>query len=156
MQQSSGIRSFGEATGFVESAVMDHAIMLAQERMAVLLRSAIEVATQNYTRNSNMNLDSSSATLLESVSKRFSVAESKDSKMLKRSVYDLSNGQIQIYVCIESNQSWSQIGGELANELSKEKILGLQFDRDRFAASMKQGLDEYKQKLDQQASVSAQ
>ena len=76
--------------------------------------------------------------------------------MLKRSVYDLSNGQIQIYVCIESNQSWSQIGGELANELSKEKILGLQFDRDRFAASMKQGLDEYKQKLDQQASVSAQ
>lgn len=54
LAESDCLRSFGEATGFVENAVMDQAILGAQERMSVLLRSEIETAASNYARSDNV------------------------------------------------------------------------------------------------------
>ncbi|MEZ3576192.1 MAG: hypothetical protein K1W01_01725 [Muribaculaceae bacterium] len=154
LEKSSQLRSFGSATGFVENAVMDQAIMVAQERMSVLLKSALESAANNYVRNANVNLDNTGATLYESLTKRFSVNTSKSIRIVKRSVYDLDNGQIQIYVCIESRQSANALSKELANELSRDGFLGLQFDRQRFAAQVEEDLKEYKTKLNDAAEAS--
>jgi lipoprotein len=151
LEKSDHLRSYGDAVGFVESAVMDQAIMVAQERMSVLLKSALESAASNYTRNGNINLDNTSATLYESVTSRFSVNVSKDSRIIKRSVYDLDNGQVQIYVCIETGLSDNNLSKKLANELSRDGFLGLQFDRDRFAKQNEQSLKEYREKLNQTA-----
>lgn len=153
-EKSDHLRSFGQATGFVESSVMDHAIIVAQERMSVLLRSSIESAASNYTRNANVNLDNTGATLFESVAKRFSINISKNARIIKHSVYDLDNGQVTIYVCIESQQTDNALSKQLANELSREGFLGLQFDRDRFAAQSMEGLNEYRKSLSKEAETS--
>lgn len=147
LAESDCLRSFGEATGFVENAVMDQAILGAQERMSVLLRSEIETAASNYARNANLNMDNTSASIYESVARRFSVNASKNSRIIKRSVYDLDNGQVQIYVCIETRKDDTNLSKELANELSREGFLGLQFDRDRFAAQNEERLKEYRAQL---------
>ena len=69
-------------------------------------------------------------------------------------LHDLDNGQIQIYVCIESRQSANALSKELANELSRDGFLGLQFDRQRFAAQVEEDLKEYKTKLNDAAEAS--
>ncbi len=153
LAKSDHLRSYGDATGYVESAVMDQAIMVAQERMSVLLKSALESAASNYSRNANINLDNTAATLYENVTKRFSVNTSKNTKIVKRSIYDLDNGQVQIYVCIEVNPSDSSLSNKLANELNREGFLGLQFDRDRFAAQNEESLKEYRNMLNKAAEV---
>lgn len=154
LEKSDHLRSYGDAVGFVESAVMDQAIMVAQERMSVLLKSALESAASNYVRNGNINLDNTSATLYESVTNRFSLNVSKDSHIIKRSVYDLDNGQVQIYVCIETGLSDNELSKKLANELNRDGFLGLQFDRDRFAKQNEESLKEYRTKLNESAEVS--
>ena len=57
-------------------------------------------------------------------------------------------------MCIESRQSANALSKELANELSRDGFLGLQFDRQRFAAQVEEDLKEYKTKLNDAAEAS--
>lgn len=147
LAESDHLRSFGSATGYIESVLYDQAIMSAQERMSVLLQSELSSVAQNYVRNANSNLDNTSATLYESVAKRFAINTSKDIKVAKYSVYDLDNGQVRVFICIEAKPDNHTLSTQLANELSREGFLGLQFDRDRFIKQNEAGLQEYRQRL---------
>lgn len=126
--------------------------MVAQERMAALLKSELTSGAKNYTRNANVNLDNTGAELFENVSQRLVINASKNARLLKRSVYDLDNGQVQIFVCIEVRPDNKALAKQLANELSREGFLGLQFDRDRFAAETEASLMEYRQRLKDEAA----
>lgn len=147
LAESDHLRSFGSATGYIESVLYDQAIMSAQERMSVLLQSELSSVAQNYVRNANANLDNTSATLYESVTKRFAINTAKDIKVAKYSVYDLDNGQVRVFICIEAKPDNRTLSTQLANELSREGFLGLQFDRDRFIKQNEAGLQEYRERL---------
>lgn len=153
LEESNHLRSFGSATGYIESVLYDQAIISAQERMSVLLQSELASVASNYLRNANKNLDNTSATLYESVTKRFAINTSKDVRIAKYSVYDLDNGQVRVYVCIETKPDNHALSTQLANELSHEGFLGLQFDRDRFIKENEQGLKEYRERLFQSSET---
>ena len=48
------------------------------------------------------------------------------------------------YVCIEQKMNTDEMAKTLSNELSDNGILGIEFNRDRFAASIKEDLEKYK------------
>lgn len=96
LEQSDCLRSFGESSGFSTTGAIDQAMMVAQERMSVMLRSSLEAAAKNYVRNANINLDNTSATLYESIAKRFSINTSKNTRMIEYTPYELDNGQVMV------------------------------------------------------------
>lgn len=64
-------------------------------------------------------------------------------------MYDLSDGTIQVYVCIELRDGIEKTSQELADTLSNDEILGVDFNRQKFIDAMSQGLSDYKNRQQQ-------
>ncbi len=72
--------------------------------------------------------------------------EVKNTRIIKTSIYDRSDGSVQVYVCIEMRNSQKDFEQKLDNTLSREDIIGIQYDRDRFIEKVADGLKEYKER----------
>jgi hypothetical protein len=116
----SNLRQYGDAIGYVESVIMDEAIMKAQENMATFIESKIESMAKRFGENGVLNNDATTMTRFRSVSRRYSQAIIKDSRVIKRSIYDLPDGKIHVYVCIESTGSKAAASRDIVKGLSNE------------------------------------
>ena len=47
-------------------------------------------------------------------------------------VYDLSDGTVRVYVCVELKSKTEDLLGETYDNLTKEQILGVDYDKQKF------------------------
>lgn len=139
-------RAYGTATSYVEKTALNEAERDARNRLAAMMKVAVEGAAQDYEQNANQNLKKSAGTIGESVMSQFVAEEIKNTRILKTSIYDLTDGSIQVYVCLEMQSDKDNFARNLENALDREGIIELQYDRDRFVKKMTEGLEEYKKK----------
>ena len=70
------------------------------------------------------------------------------SKTLETTMYDLSDGTVQVYVCIEMGTKQDalvkNIYKKLEPEVSDDEILKMKFNQKQFEEDTKAGLEEYK------------
>jgi hypothetical protein len=130
------LRQYGEGTGFIESAVMDLAIMSAQERMVNLLDARIQSVARKYVKEGQQNVDATGKSLFEQLTHRTAEGQCKDCRVIKRSIYDLPNGQIRVYVCLEMNKSKSQLSKNIANVLSENGLSEIKSNMLQFQKEM--------------------
>lgn len=140
------LRAYGTATSYIEKTALNEAERDARNRLAAMIKVAVEGAAQDYEQNANKNLKNSAGSIGESVMTQFVAEEVKNTRILKTSIYDLADGSIQVYVCLEMRTNKKDFGKNLENTLDREGIIELQYDRDRFIEKMSDGLDEYKKK----------
>ena len=69
-----------------------------------------------------------------------------DDMTLKTDIYDLADGSVQVYVCIEMREKEEAVLDDVKNNLGRDGVIENQYDRDRFAEKMQTGLEEYKKK----------
>ena len=144
LENSEFLRAFGTATSYIEKVAMNEAERDARNRLALMVKLAIEGAASDYEKNASENLNNTAGTLGESIMRQYVAEQLTDTRIIKQTIYDLSNGQIQIYVCIEMRKTLEDFTDKLANELDRDGVIGLQQDRERFIESMQKGLEEYK------------
>ena len=143
---SENIRAFGTATSYVEKTALNEAERDARNRLAAMMKVAVEGAAQDYEQNANQNLNKTAGSIGESVMTQFVAEEIKNTRILKTSIYDLSDGSIQVYVCLEIQSDKNNFSQNLENVLDREGLIELQYDRDRFVQKMAEGLEDYKKK----------
>lgn len=143
---SENIRAFGTATSYVEKTALNEAERDARNRLAAMMKVAVEGAAQDYEQNANQNLKKTAGSIGESVMTQFVAEEIKNTRILKTSIYDLSDGSIQVYVCLEIQSDKNNFSQNLENVLDREGLIELQYDRDRFVQKMAEGLEDYKKK----------
>lgn len=139
-------RALGTSTGFVEKTVRNEAQRDGRNQLAQMMKVAIEGAAQDYEQNLQDNLKSSSSALGEAVMSQFVSEEVANARAIKFDVFDLADGSIQVYVCMEIRGSKDDFEKRLSNTLERDKLIETQYDRDRFVEKMAQGLEEYKKK----------
>lgn len=147
--ESEFLRSYGTATSYVEKTALNEAERDARNRMANMLKVAIEGAAQDYEMNATENTKKAAAVIGEAVMTQFVSEELKNTRILKTDIYDLADGSIQVYVCIEMQSNKDDMSEKLDNVLSNDEIIGLKYDRDKFIEKMNAGLEEYKKKNQQ-------
>ena len=143
---SENIRAFGTATSYVEKTALNEAERDARNRLAAMMKVAVEGAAQDYEQNANQNLKKTAGSIGESVMTQFVAEEIKNTRILKTSIYDLSDGSIQVYVCLEIQSDKNNFSQNLENVLDREGLIELQYDRDRFVQKMAEGREDYKKK----------
>ena len=143
---SENIRAFGTATSYVEKTALNEAERDARNRLAAMMMVAVEGAAMFYEQNANKNLNNTAGSIGESVMTQFVAEEIKNTRILKTSIYDLSDGSIQVYVCLEIQSDKNNFSQNLENVLDREGLIELQYDRDRFVQKMAEGLEDYKKK----------
>lgn len=146
LAEAENLRAYGTATSFVEKTALNEAERDARNRLATMMKVAVEGAAQDYEQNANQNLKKSAGTIGESVMTQFVAEEIKNTRILKTSIYDLTDGSIQVYVCLEVQSDKDNFAQNLENVLDREGIIELQYDRERFVKKMAEGLEEYKKK----------
>ena len=143
---SENVRAYGTATSYVEKVALNEAARDARNQLAQMMKVAVEGAAQDYESNAAENLKSSAQSLGQSIMTQFVAEEVSNTRIIKTSIYDLADGSVQVYVCIEMRTNKADMAQKLDNVLDREGIIGIQYDRERFIQKMADGLEEYKRK----------
>lgn len=139
----------GTATSYNEKVATNEAIRDARYELGRMMQVAVEGAAEDYLRNVTKNKKSTAETISEEINRQFMSECVKNSKVIKTTVYDLSDGQIQVYACVEVRANFDVLekAAEIVkNELSKDEELEVEFKKERFIEKTKDGLREYKEK----------
>jgi len=139
-------RAYGTATSYVEKVANNEAIRDARNQLAQMMKVAVEGAAQDYEQNAQTNLKSTASTLGESLMTQFVDEEVKNTRIIKTSIYDLADGSVQVYVCVEMRGDKKEFEKKLENVLDREDILATKYDREQFVKKMSQGLEDYKKR----------
>lgn len=142
--ESENLRAYGTATSYVEKVALSEAERDARNRMASMIKVAVEGAAQDYAQNAARNMKSSAGTLGESIMTQYVAQEISNTRVIETSIYDLSDGSVQVYVCIEMRNTTKEFSDKLENELSRDGVIELEYDRERFMQKMSEGLERYK------------
>ncbi len=148
--ESENLRAYGLAVAYTEKAALNEAERDAKNRMAAMIKTAVEGAAQDYTKNVNINLDVTTESIGEVVMSQYVVQEVANTKVIKTSVFDLTDGSIEVYVCIEMKKPQEKVEEAISNVLAEEEIIKVEYDRERFISKMSEGLSEYKKSLSQE------
>ena len=148
-QDTTQIRAYGTATSYDEAAAVEFAEAEAVRQLSTMMETAAEGARQIYRGTASKNASQSSESRMESVTTQFFAQRVKNYRIVKTTMYDLSDGTIQVYVCIELRDGIEKTSQELADTLSNDEILGVDFNRQKFIDAMSQGLSDYKNRQQQ-------
>lgn len=140
------LRAYGTATSYNEKVALNEAERDARNRMTAMIKMAVEGAAQDYARNASADMKSTSETLGDVVMTQFFDAELQNTPVIKTSIYDLSDGSIQVYVCIEMRTKMGDLTKKLDNTLNRDGVMSIEYDRERFIEKMKDGLEDYKKR----------
>ena len=143
-------RAYGTATSFQEEYALQNAEANAVTDMIQRMKTAVEGARQFYNKNANVNEKKITEGDAQSFINQYVVGECKDYKVIKTSMYDLSDGSIQCYVCIELRKTKEKVLENMDNSLSRDKLLEIAFDKQQFMKSIQQGLENYKRQQSQE------
>lgn len=138
----------GTATSYNERVARNEAIRDARYQLGQMMQVAVEGAAQDYLRNATKNRKSTSESLAEEINTQFYAEAVKNSKVIKTTAYDLSDGQIQVYACVEVVAGFDVLdkAADVAkNVLTKDEELEVEFDKQKFKQEMKDNLREYKE-----------
>ena len=138
------MRAVGIAQSFVEREALNLARRDARNELARMLQTAVEEAAKGSSKSGQIDQRVTSELLDQSQYKQFIAEEIKNSKSIKTSKYILSDGSIQIYVCLEMLPSVQEFTKKMAQELSQDEMLRMKFDQLEFEKEMKNELEEYK------------
>lgn len=145
-EDSEYLRAYGTATSYVEKTAINEAERDARNRLAAMMKTAVEGAAQDYEQNASSNLQKSAETIGEQIMTQYVVGEVSNTKTLRTDIYDLSDGSIQVYVCIEMRKSTEEVIKGIDNTLDQNGIIQAKYDREKFYKSIKGGLEEYKKR----------
>ena len=112
--------------------------------MVQQIETAVEGARKRYTGSAGKNLSTADEERIQAMIMQF-IKGTVSYRVIKTSMYDLSDGTIQCYVCIEQRVSKDEAAKGLANVLSDSGVLGIEENSDRFAESIKEDMERYRQ-----------
>lgn len=140
--------AYGTATSYNEKVAINEAKREARYELGQMMKVAVEGAAEDYTKNVSMNKSSMAETLSETINNEFYSECVKNSKVIKTSIYDLSDGTIQVYVCMEVVAGFNVLdkAAEIAgNVLSRDDSIAVEFDKEQFKSKIREGLNQYKE-----------
>lgn len=138
----------GTAISHVEKVARNEAIRDARYDLGRMMRVAVEGAAEDYLKNVSVNKENLAETMSEEIDNEFFSECVANSKVIKTTAYDLSDGTIQYYACVEVVAQFDVLekAAEVAkNVLSRDKSLEVEFDKEQFKGKVKDGLQQYKE-----------
>lgn len=139
-------RAYGTATSYQESYALQNAEANAVTAMVQRMQTAVEGARQFYNKDANINAKKMTEGDAQGIITQYIAGLCKNYRVIKTNLYDLSDGSVQCYVCIEMRSTKEELLDTVENALSKDELISIDYDKERFMNSIKQGLEDYKNK----------
>ncbi len=145
LEKSDNLREFGTAIANIEKVARNEALRDARNKLAQSIQIAVEGAARDYDQNANADIKVATETLAEAVNTQYVAQYIANSRAVKWSVYDLSDGGIQVYVCVEMEKAKEAMLRELENKLEEDGVMAIKADRDRFVGQIGDNIEKSKE-----------
>ena len=146
-QETNKMRAVGIGVDFEEKEARREALRDAQNSLASQLETAIVSLTTEYHKKNTLNVKKLSEGNTEGIVE-YSVAQKVAVHPVGvPEVYDASDGSIQVYVCVELNTPTSDVLGGVYDDLSKDQILGIDYDKQKFINDNLDRLKELRERV---------
>lgn len=144
--ESENPRAYGIGRSYNEKESIIRARQQARVELARMINTASDEAVKEFTKNSDIDLRTTTEVLNRAEFTQFVSEEVANSKTLKTSKYVLSDGTIQYYVCIETNSSVKTFAKKMSQAISQDEMLRQQFEAQEFEKEVEKEFNEYKKK----------
>ncbi len=145
--ETTHLRAVGMSRSSVEKVARNEALRDARTQLAKRVRVAVEEAASDYAKSTNVDNTTVTQSISESVTTQYVLQYIDSSKPIKWSIYDLADGRVEVYVCVEMIQSEDASLQALINNLNQDDIINSKPMLDKFISKVKEGLDSYKTEL---------
>lgn len=141
------LRAVGLGNDYEEKEARREALRDAQNTLAGYLETCIVNLTQEYHKKATVNTKKYAETNLESYVET-AVSQKVSTRMIGvPEVYDAADGTVQVYVCVELQKPTDQVLGEVYDQLTKDEILGTDYDKMKFIQDNKDRIQELRDNL---------
>ena len=141
------LRAVGIGNDTEEKYAKREAIRDAYNTLAGFLETAVINLAKEYHKRATVDSKKYSETNLEEYVET-SVAQKigKNHLIGLPETYEMSDGTVNVYVCIELDNTKEQVLGDLYDQLTKDEILGTDYDKQKFIQDNKDELDKLRKK----------
>ena len=131
-EETDKLRAVGIANDADENDARREALQAGQLEIASLIETSVVALTQEYNQKNQVNgkklKDEQRKEFIE-----FAVSQKISVKAIGTpDRFMLGDGTYQIYRCVELKVPTADVLGDLHNQLTKEEIIGLDYDREKF------------------------
>lgn len=146
-KETDKMRAVGLGNSYDEKLARKEAIRDGQATLTGYLESSIVSLVQDYHKNAAVNgkkySESNTEGLVETA-----VSQKVSTKIVGvPEVYDAADGTVQVYVCVELQKPTNEIIGEVYDQLTKDDVLGSDYDKMKFIQDNKDRLQELRDKV---------
>lgn len=125
IEESQFFRAAGSAIAKNESEAKSAALTDARNQLAQMVRVVVNGASQDYSKSNTSNYDKSVQLVGENIMNQYVYQSIDFTKPIKWSIYDLSDGTIQVYVCVEMTKEPEELTAELRTTLLQRPTIGI-------------------------------
>jgi hypothetical protein len=141
------LRAFSSVKDFDKNDARRDAIRSAQVELAMLIENAISQTVKEFRKKSTLNTKMLTERTIEDYIESFVVQVLKNTRVIDSQAYDLSNGTVEYEVCVEIPSPIDNVINEIGDNLSREGVLAVDYDKQEFVKENKEIIDNNRTRL---------
>lgn len=139
--EEDNMRALGTTIATIEKVARNSALRDARNNLATRIQVAIDGGASDEEENVNEDRDVATKVKESSVFNQFVKQTISNSKPIKWTVYDQSDGTIQVYVCVEIQSEKKEFYDQLKTLLKKEEIFKNEKYLDRYIEKLSKEIE---------------
>lgn len=146
-KETDKMRAVGIGNDVDEKYARREAIRDGQATLAGYLETAIVALTTEYHKKAGTNAKKFSEANIEEMVE-MAVAQKVTSRMIGvPEVYDVSDGTVSVYVCVELSTPTEKVLEEVYDGLSRDGVIGTDYDKQKFIQDNNARINELREKV---------
>lgn len=141
------MRAVGIGNDYSEKEARREAMDDARNTLASYIEQSVVSLTTEYNKKSTVNKKKVSEGNREGVVE-YTVAQKVNTRLVGvPEIYTVSDGSVQVYVCLELTKPTQSVLGDVYDDLSKEDILGIDYDKEKFIKDNMDRIQQLREKV---------
>lgn len=146
-QESDKMRAAQSATAYLEDVALENAEVAAAQALAARLETAVIGVRDRYNKNNQVNAKAMTEQDVQNSVKSYFAQRVSYTVIGEPSIYDNPDGTITAYVCVEMKDRTEAVLGKAYDTLSREEIIAVEFDKNKFIEENKEELKKLQEKI---------
>ena len=146
-QEGDRMRAAQSATSHLEDVALENAENAAAQALASRLETAIIGVRERYNKNTQVNNKTMTEQNAENIIKSYFAQKISYVVIGEPSLYDNPDGTITAYVCVEMKTKTEDVLSETYDDLTREGVLAVDFDKKQFIEENKSELKKLQEQI---------
>jgi len=141
------LRAFASSKDYDKTDARRDAIRSAQVELAMLIENGISQTVKEFRKKATANKKMMTEKEIEDHVESFVIQVIQNTRVVDSQAYDVSDGTVEYEVCVEIPSPVDNVIGEIGDNLSREGVLAVDYDKHQFIKENKEIIENNRARL---------